>query len=435
MRKGIVMSVVLVTGLAYAGDVTVWLNSVRVRKNPSPESPVITTVHPGDPLKLTGTSKGEFKTTLRGRQFVGPWVEVMTWEGNKGWIFGPAISIEEELDFDLLFQSFSKTYPNYTFQVPEEVWRFSDSNRPDSLDFSVYGEVRTGSMSGAKMILGHLATGGDGDDLGWNSSYNYLWKGGDLVFLSSSSDEIYHTFFNDLETKSGAKISTDNVHRLPWASKPPSNLTVNGMSAKFSYVGYNKDREALNFWQESRRIDTEDPIRMRLGQLLVLRPGGEMWVYWREIPNLVLEKGSRRTYQKTQYSFRDGFVRTGEARNQIKESSRLFTVNNSTRTVVGTWFEPEEPSGALVMGFFEREFQNRVQGARSACQSEGRLVRHDYLPCGEDEKTHLQRLTKLSFKEFSESDPILILRDALGEWSLYLNQSLDPDKYARDIAD
>lgn len=429
------MSVVLATGLAYAGDVTVWLNSVRVRKNPSPESPAITTVQPGDPLKLTGISKGEFKTTLRGRQFVGPWVEVMTWEGNKGWIFGPALSIEEELDFDLLFQSFSKIYPNYTFQVPKVVWRLSDSDKSTSLDFSDYGEVRAGSMSGAKMILGHLATGGDGDDPGWNGSYYYLWRGGDLVFLSSSSAEICHTIFNGLETNSGAKISTDNVHLLPWSRKPPSNLTVNGMSAKFNHVSHNKDREALNLWGESRRIDTDDHIRMRGGWLSVLRPGGEMWVYWPEIPTLVMEKESRQTFQKSLYNFRHGFVRKEEARNQIKESSRVFTVDNSTRTVVGTWFEPKEPSGALVVGFFEREFQTRVQEAHAACQSEGRLVQHKYRPCGEDEKTRLQRLTKLSLQEFAESDPILILMDALGEWSLYLNQSLDPDKYARDITD
>src|SRR5687767_4624093 len=77
-------------------ELFVWVENARVRKTPDLNGEVITEIHGGEKIILTGEqSDTKIKVKLRGVDFEDVWVKVKLSDGNEGWIFKGMLTDDE----------------------------------------------------------------------------------------------------------------------------------------------------------------------------------------------------------------------------------------------------------------------------------------------------------------------------------------------------
>ncbi len=70
-----------------------WVDSLRLRTEPNPESKTIALLYRGDLLFYSDISDKKFYSfTLRNTNFTGTFIYIKTWDGIEGWVFEPAIT-------------------------------------------------------------------------------------------------------------------------------------------------------------------------------------------------------------------------------------------------------------------------------------------------------------------------------------------------------
>ena len=73
-------------------EIYTWVNELRMREEPSTNSPIVVTLKEGEPLEYGG-EKSDFteKISLRGTLFDEPWLKVTTKSGKEGWVYGGGV--------------------------------------------------------------------------------------------------------------------------------------------------------------------------------------------------------------------------------------------------------------------------------------------------------------------------------------------------------
>jgi len=73
-------------------EIYTWVNELRMREEPSTNSPIVVTLKEGEPLDYEG-DKSDFteKISLRGTLFNEPWLKVTTKTGKEGWVYGGGV--------------------------------------------------------------------------------------------------------------------------------------------------------------------------------------------------------------------------------------------------------------------------------------------------------------------------------------------------------
>jgi len=73
-------------------EIYTWVNELRMREEPTTNSPIVVTLKEGEPLDYEGT-KSDFteKISLRGTLFNEPWLKVTTKTGKEGWVYGGGV--------------------------------------------------------------------------------------------------------------------------------------------------------------------------------------------------------------------------------------------------------------------------------------------------------------------------------------------------------
>jgi len=73
-------------------EIYAWVNELRMREEPTTNSPIVVTLKEGEPLDYAG-EKSDFteKISLRGTLFNEPWLKVSTKSGKEGWVFGGGV--------------------------------------------------------------------------------------------------------------------------------------------------------------------------------------------------------------------------------------------------------------------------------------------------------------------------------------------------------
>ncbi len=73
-------------------EIYTWVNELRMREEPSTNSPIVFTLKEGEPLEYAG-EKSDFteKISLRGTRFDEPWLKVTTKSGKEGWVYGGGV--------------------------------------------------------------------------------------------------------------------------------------------------------------------------------------------------------------------------------------------------------------------------------------------------------------------------------------------------------
>ncbi len=73
-------------------EIYTWVNELRMREEPTTNSPIVVTLKEGEPLDFAG-EKSDFteKISLRGTLFEEPWLKVTTKTGKEGWVYGGGV--------------------------------------------------------------------------------------------------------------------------------------------------------------------------------------------------------------------------------------------------------------------------------------------------------------------------------------------------------
>lgn len=73
-------------------EIYTWVNELRMREEPSTNSPIVVTLKEGEPLDFSG-ERSDFteKISLRGTLFEEPWLKVSTKSGKEGWVYGGGV--------------------------------------------------------------------------------------------------------------------------------------------------------------------------------------------------------------------------------------------------------------------------------------------------------------------------------------------------------
>lgn len=73
-------------------EIYTWVNELRMREEPTTNSPIVITLKEGEPLDYAG-ERSDFteKISLRGTLFDEPWLKVTTKSGKEGWVYGGGV--------------------------------------------------------------------------------------------------------------------------------------------------------------------------------------------------------------------------------------------------------------------------------------------------------------------------------------------------------
>lgn len=294
---------------------------------------------------------------------------------------------------------------------------------------------------GKRMILAKYSFTVDvgGDSPVSDYFLRYFWDGQTLELISRSSDLVSEEGRPMLEELLGTlsvKLSTNTDFSFPWKTEPDPTLTINTMTLKFGKI---TDCPTEG---QGADIDSESPLWMNGWRVYRGRPEGVCWEY-STYPGNVIDVQTQNTfnpYNKLRFKFREAW----DPRDYVDILPATFALSNALIPVqrdlknpaaptplVGNWYVPRDPKGALVKDYYLSVFRPYLLEYLGECQRTGDFDMGSGESNGETcSETTIKKAEELiSFEEYSKRNPLLFLRDALGRWVRFHNTANFPPQF------